>query len=87
MTEADIIKKPVHWFAGFYMISASAMKGLREEKIAKEKKCEIKECKWVAEKFMKCGIKERESTNCFRKYICDPSIFCEIRKQKLAGFI
>ena len=28
MTEADIIQKPVHWF-GFYMISASVMKGLK----------------------------------------------------------
>ena len=32
MTEADIIQKPVHLFAeqwtGFYMISASVMKGL-----------------------------------------------------------
>ena len=37
-------------------------------------------------KFMKCGIKECESTNCFRK--CgvkgfNPSIFREMQKQKL----
>ena len=62
---------------------------LREEEIVKEKKCEIKECEWVPEKFLKCGIKECESTNCFRK--CgikdwDPSIFREMRKQKLRGF-
>ena len=49
---------------------------LKGEKIAKEKKCEIKECQWVAEKFMKYGIKD-----------CDPLIFREMRKQKLRGFI
>ena len=47
----------------------------REEKIAKEKKCEIKECEWVAKKFMKCGIQECKSTNCFRK--------CEIKDCEL----
>ena len=39
---------------------------------------------------MKCEIKEYESTNCFRKYgikDCGPSIFREMRKQKLQGFI
>ena len=39
---------------------------------------------------MKCGIKECESSNCFRKWEikdCDPSIFREMRKQKLRGFI
>ena len=39
---------------------------------------------------MKCRIKECESTNCFRKCgikDCDPSIFREMRKQKLQGFI
>ena len=63
---------------------------LRKVKIAKEKKCEIKECEWVAKKFMKCGIKEYQSTNCFRKCgirDCNPSIFCEMQKQKLQGFI
>ena len=29
-----------------------------EEKIVKEKKCEIKECQKVAKTFVKCGIKE-----------------------------
>ena len=42
----------------------------------RKKKCEIKECEWVAEKFMKCRIKD-----------CDPSIFREMPKQKLRGFI
>ena len=54
------------------------------------KKCEIKECESVAEKCMKCGFKECESTNCFRKCgikDCDPSIFREMRNQKLRGFI
>ena len=57
---------------------------LKEEKIAKEKKCEIKECEWVAQKFMRGGIKECESTNCFRKCgikDCDPSIFREMRNK------
>ena len=56
----------------------------------KKKKCEIKECEWVAQKFMRGGIKECESTNCFRKCgikDCDQSIFREMRKQKLRGFI
>ena len=54
----------------------------------KKKKCEIKECEWVAEKLMKNGIKECESANCFRKCgIKDSSIFREMQKQKLRGFI
>ena len=40
---------------------------LKEEKIQKEKKYEIKECEYVAGKIMKGGIKECESTNCFQK--------------------
>ena len=49
----------------------------------------IKECKRVAEKFMKCGINECKLTNCFGKcrINCDPSIFRKMRKQKLRGFI
>ena len=38
---------------------------------------------------MKCGVKECESTNCFQKCgskDCNPSIFYEVRKQKLRGF-
>ena len=58
--------------------------------LSRLKKCKIKECKWVAKTFMKCGIKECESTNCFRKCgttDCDPSISREMRKQNLRGFI
>ena len=39
---------------------------------------------------MKCGIKERESTNCFQKLRIkdgDQSIFRDLRKQKLRVFI
>ena len=57
-----------------------------EKKTAKKKK----KCECVTEKFIKCGTKECELSNCFRKCgikDCDPSIFCEIREQKLQGFI
>ena len=55
---------------------------LKRRKGCKEKKCKIKECKWVAKIYMKCGIIECESTNCFWKCgttDCDPLIFvrCE----------
>ena len=62
---------------------------LKGRKDYKGKKCEIKECKRVAEKVMKRGIKECELTNCFQecRINCDPSIFREMRKQKLRGFI
>ena len=63
---------------------------LTGEKIAKAKKCGIKECEWMAEKFMKYEIKECQATNSFRKCgnkDCDPSIIREMRKQRLRGFI
>ena len=44
----------------------------------------------MSEKFIKRGIKECESTHCFRKYeikYWDPSIFREMRKQKLQALI
>ena len=55
----------------------------REEKIPKEKKKRNSLFEWVAKKVMKCGIKECESTNCFRECgikDCNPSIFCEMWK-------
>ena len=39
---------------------------------------------------MKYAIRESQSTNCFQKCgikDCDPSIFGEMRKQKLRSFI
>ena len=60
---------------------------LHGRKDCKKKK---KKCEWVTEKFIKCGTKECELSNCFRKCgikDCDPSIFREIREQKLQGFI
>ena len=62
---------------------------LREEKIAKEKKCEIKECEWVAKKFMKCGIKECEQLIVFgnaKLQIAIHRFFVKCKKTKIARF-